>query len=245
MTAYREWAPLAPLAGVARLWRTVPTGPVRVLPDGCMDLLWLDGSLHVAGPDTTALIAPSTPAHGLRFRPGAAPAVLGVPAHALRDARVPLGELWPEADGLVRRLADGADPALVLAGAAVARLRADPPDLRPLLAALHTGASVRGIARELGCTERTLHRRCLDTVGYGPSVLRRILRFRAALRLARAGVPAADVAARTGYADQPHLSRDVRALAGVPLGQLLGVGVGVGVGAKRSTPVPSGSSTVA
>ncbi|GEL19666.1 hypothetical protein [Pseudonocardia asaccharolytica] len=62
----------------------------------------------------------------------------------------------------------------------------------------------------------------------------------AARRLADAGVPAAEAAARTGYADQPHLSREVRALAGVPLGQLL-----AGSGANRATPLPSGSRTMA
>lgn len=60
-----------------------------------------------------------------------------------------------------------------------------------------------------------------DAFGYGPSVLRRVLRFRMALRLAARGTPFATVAARAGYADQAHLAREVRALAGVPLGRLI------------------------
>ena len=54
----------------------------------------------------------------------------------------------------------------------------------------------------------------------------------------QAGMPTGDAAAEAGYADQPHLHREVRALAGVPLNQFAS-------GAKRSTVVPSGSSTVA
>ena len=42
-----------------------------------------------------------------------------------------------------------------------------------------------------------------------------MLRFRQAVALLEAGVAPAAVAARLGYADQPHLSREVRALAGV------------------------------
>jgi AraC-like DNA-binding protein len=42
-----------------------------------------------------------------------------------------------------------------------------------------------------------------------------------ALHLARSGTPLATVAAVSGYADQPHLSREVRALAGVPMGVLV------------------------
>ncbi|MDT5240331.1 MAG: hypothetical protein QOD97_2529, partial [Mycobacterium sp.] len=34
-----------------------PGGPVRVLPDGCMDLIRMDGRIVVAGPDTTASIS--------------------------------------------------------------------------------------------------------------------------------------------------------------------------------------------
>ncbi|MYR44458.1 DUF6597 domain-containing transcriptional factor, partial [Streptomyces sp. SID5910] len=76
----------------AVVWTSTPTGdgPGRVLPDGCMDLLWHDGRLLVAGPDTRAHATDGSPGPwaGVRFYPGTAPALLGVPAHALRDRRV-------------------------------------------------------------------------------------------------------------------------------------------------------------
>ncbi|MGW5695942.1 helix-turn-helix domain-containing protein, partial [Streptomyces asiaticus] len=71
--------------------------------------------------------------------------------------------------------------------------------------------------------ERQLHRRSLAAFGYGPKTLGRVLRLNRALDLARTGLPFAEVAATAGYADQAHLARDVRALAGVPLGRLLRV----------------------
>ncbi|WP_442934536.1 helix-turn-helix domain-containing protein [Micromonospora sp. CPCC 205546] len=67
-----------------------------------------------------------------------------------------------------------------------------------------------------GLDPRALHRRCRHLFGYGPKTLARILRMGRALALARAGVPLAEVAVRCGYADQAHLTRDVRDLAGVP-----------------------------
>ncbi|WP_320783691.1 DUF6597 domain-containing transcriptional factor, partial [Streptomyces sp. CRN 30] len=72
-------------------------GARLVLPDGCMDLLWHAGRLLVAGPDTHAHApgADSGSWAGVRFHPGTAPALLGVPAHALRDRRVDLADLWP------------------------------------------------------------------------------------------------------------------------------------------------------
>ncbi|MGH4001417.1 MAG: helix-turn-helix domain-containing protein, partial [Pseudonocardiaceae bacterium] len=101
--------------------------------------------------------------------------------------------------------------------------RATRPDLAlaTVLAQLRAGSSVAATADALGWTSRAVHRRCRQAFGYGPSVLRRILRFRMALRLAGQGVPFAITAARVGYADQAHLAREVRALAGVPLSQLV------------------------
>ena len=69
--------------------------PVRVLPDGCMDLMRMDGRFMVAGPDTTASVSPreGEPFVGLRFHPGVLPRLLGVPASELRNARVAVTDL--------------------------------------------------------------------------------------------------------------------------------------------------------
>ncbi|MFE0450484.1 helix-turn-helix domain-containing protein [Streptomyces sp. NPDC058914] len=216
----------------AVVWTNTPsgTGARPVLPDGCMDLLWNQGRLLVAGPDTRAHTPDGPPTHwaGLRFYPGTAPAFLGVPAHELRDRRVELTELWPTAQvrRLHARVEAAAHPATALEELALehaARQGATPPDpeLRRLVTALAAGRPVATAADELGLGARRLHRRSLAAFGYGPKTLARILRLQRALALARAGLPYADTAARTGYADQAHLARDVRKLTGTTLTDLL------------------------
>src|SRR5664279_5611898 len=111
---YRESAARVP---GARLWSREPVagGGVdsdrdrdrAILPDGCVDVIWLDGELLVAGPDTVAhptTIRAASRYRAIRLPPGMGPAVLGIPAHEIRDARPLLAELWP-AD-TVRRWAD-------------------------------------------------------------------------------------------------------------------------------------------
>ncbi|MFM9628763.1 MULTISPECIES: helix-turn-helix domain-containing protein [Streptomyces] len=215
------------LAG-AVVWTYTPTGgdPRPVLPDGCMDLLWNEGRLLVAGPDTRAHLpdGPTGAWAGLRLYPGTAPALLGVPAHELRDRRVELTDLWPAAE--VRRLRAGVEAATRPATALeeLALERTTPPDagLRRLVTALATGRPIAATADELGLGVRQLHRRSLHAFGYGPKTLARILRLQRALALARRGVPYTDTAARAGYADQAHLARDVRELSGMTLTELLG-----------------------
>ncbi|MGX1880510.1 helix-turn-helix domain-containing protein [Streptomyces sp. NPDC055287] len=239
----------------AVVWtRTVPVpGPAApahpVLPDGCMDLLWTNGRLYVAGPDTRAHPPGDTPAgadaryDGVRFAPGAAPALLGVPAHELRDRRVDLSDLWPAARvrALAGRVGGAADPAAALEDLAL-RHAADsrPPD--PVLSAvargLSAGRTVAATADAAGLSARQLHRRSLAAFGYGPKTLARILRLQRALSLVRDGVPYADAALAAGCADQAHLSREMRDLAGTTLGAYA-------ASANRETPQPSGSSTTA
>ncbi|MCL7459597.1 helix-turn-helix domain-containing protein [Micromonospora echinofusca] len=215
----------------AVLWTSATTAgaaPTRVLPDGCVDLLWSSRvGLLVAGPDRRAHLSGGGPAErwvGLRFPPGTGPAVLGVPAVELRDRRVALADLWGEREAarLARRVE--AAPAAALTEIAVRRLGAaggpDPLGAR-VAAALAAGATVTATAAATGLDPRGLHRRCRDLFGYGPKTLARILRMGRALALARAGTPLAEVAARCGYADQAHLTRDVRDLAGVPPTALL------------------------
>lgn len=217
----------------AVVWTNTPTGTGagRVLPDGCMDLLWHDGRLLVAGPDTRAHLTEgdaTRPWAGIRFHPGTAPALLGVPAHELRDRRPDLADLWPAAQvrRLTARVNAAADPARGLEDLALRRAaEAAPPDpaLLRVVAALDAGRPVAMAADELGLSSRQLHRRSLTAFGYGPKTLARILRLHRALALARTGAPFAETATRTGYADQAHLSRDVRDLTGLPLSELLAV----------------------
>jgi AraC-like DNA-binding protein len=197
----------------------------QVLPDGCMDLVWTGRELLVAGPDTvphTARREPGVRSAGLRFGPGRLPALLGVPAAQVRDLRVPLSELHPVlARRALARLEEGTSVVAPLRD--LARALPGPPAERGVRAAaahLATGASARDTADRLGWTERSLHRRCLAAFGYGPAVLRRVLRFRRAAALLHTGMPIAQAAAVAGYADQPHLSREVRALAGMAPSEL-------------------------
>ncbi|MEV5008726.1 MULTISPECIES: helix-turn-helix domain-containing protein [unclassified Streptomyces] len=201
-----------------------------VLPDGCMDLLWTEGRLLVAGPDTRAYHpgpGEQGPWAGVRFFPGTAPALLGVPAHELRDRRVDLVDLWPGAQTrrLTERVDEAPDPAAALEDLAL-RLAADADPFDPLLgavvASLTAGRSVTATAESVGLGARRLHRRSLTAFGYGPKTLARVLRLQRALALARAGIPFAETAALTGFADQAHLSREVRELAGAPLTELVG-----------------------
>jgi AraC-like DNA-binding protein len=243
------------IAGAA-VWTAVADGERRrVLPDGCMDLIWDGRHVQVAGPDTTAFEIDTRPGAvltGLRFAPGAAPAVLGIPAHDLRDVHVELDAVWsrPEAAQMEESVAAAKCPGGALEAAALT-LGRGAPRVDPLVAELvrraRAGERVASTAAAVGLSPRQLQRRSLDAIGYGPKLLIRILRLGAALALARDGVPLAAVAASCGYADQAHLADDVRALSGTTLG---GLGLGVrrsrqlaGSVAKRSIPLPSGSST--
>lgn len=247
----------------------VPPGPRpearSVLPDGCMDLIWTAGRLVVAGPDTHAFrVDPRTSdsCAAVRFGPGTAPVLLGVPAHELRDRRVDLAELWPRTTvaAVAGRIGRAADPATALEDFALARsAETGPPD--PLTAAvagrLRRGSSVADTAAEVGLGARQLHRRSLAAFGYGPKTLARVLRLQRALALVRTGLSYADAACAAGCADQAHLAREMRALAGTTLGAYFtpdeapapgeeaSAEAAGEAGANSDTPQPSGSSTTA
>jgi AraC-like DNA-binding protein len=244
-TGYRELAPPPGLeALVACVWMS-HDGEVRVLPDACVDVVLTGGRLMVAGPATAATLAPATPGQrrvGVRFRVGAAGAALGVPAGELRDQGVPLAELWgAHARHLEDRVlaADQAQAALLaLIGGIAQRLpapeHADHEVRRAALALARPAAgqddaaTVAASARAAGLSERQLRRRFERAVGYGPATLARVLRFQRFLHRAHApgadDAPLARLAADAGYADQAHLARECRRLAGLPPSALLATG---------------------
>lgn len=201
-----------------------------------MDLLWSDGQLMIAGPDTVAHVAAAAPGAvfaGVRFEPGIGPSIIGIPGDEIRDQRVPLDRVvatatyrWatdvvaPAARSPAGRAA--LEAALESVAAEWFRLASLPdPMMAGIVAHLRAGTSVAATADAVGIGVRALHRRCLPAFGYGPKTLSKIFRFKRALDLARVGTPLATVAATAGYADQAHLSREVRALTGVPLRSLL------------------------
>jgi AraC-like DNA-binding protein len=227
---YREHRPPAALAGqVLCVWSQMigPGGSLyrhRVLPDGCADLVWIgEAPAVVAGPARGPVVVglrPRTLVVGVRLRPGAASAALGLPASELADRDTPLRDLWgPAADALSTRIVERPSSAARLTTAAAMLAgrfaEAGPPD--PMIAAAtcwlarHPERRVADLARLLEVSERRLHRRFTAAVGYGPKTLQRVLRLQRLLALA----------AEAGYADQAHMSRELRRLTGRSPGALL------------------------
>lgn len=230
---YREFRPAAALDEHFQcVWTNTLapdcSGRLAVVPDGCIDLTWRSGELTVAGPDISAAIAPIVPGTivGARFRPGAASKWLGLPMSEIVGSRAALADFWGgRARDIAARMSDAdSDAARTrVLEAALCRLASDlePPDrdMGFVFSALGTesaGPSMAVILDRLDMSPRTLRRRCHEAFGYGPKTLDRILRFQRFLALARqANEPRlANLAFEAGYADQAHLTREVRDLSG-------------------------------
>ncbi|CAM3071423.1 helix-turn-helix domain-containing protein [Tsukamurella hominis] len=194
-------------------WTSVGgAGPALILPDGCMDVIVVDGAPIVAGPDAVAARTSGFDGarlDGLRLPSGMLPQLLGIAADELTGRRVALSDVLPH-----RRIPRTNDPEAI----AVALLDGVDLDRRigAVAARLGAGRTVAQIAAESGLGERALHRLARRSFGYGPKTLARIQRFQRALEPIRAGRALAEVAATSGYADQAHLTREVRALTGAP-----------------------------
>jgi AraC-like DNA-binding protein len=197
----------------------------RVLPDGCADIVWIEGGrLELAGPATQPVlveIPPGATVHGVRFGPGAAGPALGLAAHELRDRAVGLDELWGVSGReLAERMAGAAaaERQDLLAATVAVHLRdARPPDVLVARAAalLARGLPVAETSREVALGARHLRRRFHDAAGYGPKTLQRVLRLRRFLAIAASENDLARAAAAAGYSDQPHLTRECGDLAGL------------------------------
>jgi hypothetical protein len=181
--SYRELPPPPALAAwVECMWQREGGAPVRVVPDGCIDIVWIEGAgTHIVGANTTAFVvdlAVGTRVAGARLRPGAAPPLLGIDAIAMRDGRVAIEDAWDD-DG--RRLAlelDAADDrvgALLVALAARARAAAAPdPLVRAAVARLDAPAvaPVSAVARELASASASCAAASRRPSATGPSASR-------------------------------------------------------------------------
>ena len=192
---YTERAPAPWLAPwVQAFWHLecVTATSLRVLPDGCMDII----NGHVVGSLTSVILPelkPGDESFAVRLRPGAFTALYGVPADELIGMDVALDEVVRKPPSLLAAAAD-----------------ADRPD--PIAEAAMREPNVKTLSRDSGYSERHLRRRVLATTGHGPRKLARIARMQALLAAGR-GESWARTAAEFGYYDESHMINDIRALA--------------------------------
>lgn len=200
--------------------------------------------------------SPATRSAGVLLRPGAARALLGVPAHAVAGQHVALADLWggraAETHDELMGIADPAQRLARLEGLLLEQLGAvggfDPAErlamvpqlpLHPaVLQALHGlahGSRVSPWVQDM--SHRHFIQLFRDAVGLTPKAYARVQRVRAALRAAvQPGAALAQVAMAAGYADQAHFHREVREIAGVSPAMLIQLAPGGG----SHVPVPAG-----
>ncbi|MFE4637078.1 helix-turn-helix domain-containing protein [Streptomyces sp. NPDC056773] len=91
------------------------------------------------------------------------------------------------------------------------------PEVGGALAGLWANTrSLAGVSAATGWSARTVRARFREQVGLSPKGMARVFRLQHALRMLAAGTAAAQVAAVCGYHDQAHLSREVKAMTGLP-----------------------------
>jgi len=194
----------------------------RMLPvAGATLIIDIDGHCAVVtGPRRTAAVAEERWGRGVTvgLTPAGVRALLGLPMGELAELTVPFDQ-----PGLVERLAEAAgwaDRFAVLDGWAEQRVRATRHRIDPRIAAAwehlqRAGApGVDVVAARLGVRRRTLEQAFREHVGIPPGTVARIARFQRGAGLLAGRVPLSRAAVECGYADQPHLTREVRAMSG-------------------------------
>lgn len=236
---YEEMSPPAALADHFRCaWihdiGRAPACDIAVVPDGCCDIIWTGEELMVVGPDRTAafpMLTDRMRITGMRFRPGSAFSWLGVPLSEIVGRTLPLNDLWGKAArDIGQRMADCRSDRQRLSTLCraleqrSANARSLPPEMRAAFDLLsRQRETILHLSKELGLSERSLRRRCHEIFGYGPKTLERILRFQRLLALGQRSpeTTLAALAIDTGYADQAHMTREVRLLSGLTPREIL------------------------
>jgi AraC-like DNA-binding protein len=235
-SAYAEFSVPALNGWVQAFWSSRAAGEARrILPDGCIDFIFnLDlGTARVVGTMTTSqlVVTPSgTHYFGVRFAPGAAASLIDTRADALCDDSGTLDEVGhAAAHRLCERVCEAPDDRaraqIIAAYLRDASSRRRPLDRRlhratALLRQHHGALAIGELARQVGVSDRHLERLFMERVGTRPKLFARVLRMQRALALLEArpiavATPALARALAAGFADEPHVVRDFRALTGL------------------------------
>ena len=214
---YRETPPPALLTGLVKARWTLAAGgtadewlPQHATPDGCIEIIHRTrGRSRWGGEQPASFVV------GLVDRPQ--------PFEISGDAAFQALRLWPWAWSLI-----GTIPLAALHG----RWQAIPdPDfvaiearlpvavtLGRIGAAITTAPSVAAMSDATGLNPRALQRWFARHVGVPPRAFLQLLRFQNAFETLPGEASLASHAAAKGYADQAHMARAFRDLAGVPAG---------------------------
>lgn len=235
--AYAERRPAAALTPWLRNYWMLEVGPGappvhHVPPDGSTAVVVAlrdRGAVIISGPWLTPLAVPVQPGDryvGARLQPGALHPLIGLAPTATRNRAMPAGmvdasRLQPLAATLAG--CRGVDEAAARMDAWFAPLAAVAGTPDPLVAQAVTRLTASGgeepiaaLARSLGVSERTLRRRFGAATGLAPKQFARIRRLLRAAWLVARGTPTWGRAAHeAGYADQPHLHRDIADFTGL------------------------------
>lgn len=220
-----------------------PTGVHRGLPSRHLTLVVeLSAPLRVTGVRNTvaahaivgglhtgaALIDASAPQEGLQYAltPPAVSTLCGVPAGEFSGLVVDLHDIVGRTAGeLVERIAETpswAERFRLVDDLLLQRLGTPPAVAAEVAEAWRlifvSGGRLRvaAVAERVGWSRRHLSERLRQTTGVTPKQAARIARFEVAHRMlaSRTRPPLAHVAADSGYADQAHLAREWKSLAG-------------------------------
>lgn len=212
---YREIPPPPHLAGLVKTQWTLEAGGAadawteqQATPDGCIEIIRRTRGRSRWGGDQ-----PASFVVGLVDRPQ--------PFEISGDAAFEALRLWPWAWSLI---GDVALAALHRRWQAVAapdfaaietRLSAA-PDLAATGSAIIAASSVAAMGEATGMAPRALQRWFARHVGMPPRQYLRLLRFQGAFETLPGEASLAGHAAGRGFADQSHMAREFRSLAGVP-----------------------------
>lgn len=215
---YRETLAALPGLQGARSWASegLEGGVFPVLADGCCDVIEQEVApgvwrAQLSGPTTAGFLFPVSSGakmRGLRLLPGQVKALFGLKPGDIPADGIDLGTGFSWGFQSLEYPNGLADQAVY---------------------ALMAGQGPDGVAGRLGVAERTLRRWVWDLSGCSPKRLQRIWRLRRALLgAAESKRPDwSDIAVAHGYADQPHMIRDCRAVMGctpVDVHHLMGQG---------------------
>ena len=202
-----------------------------VPPDGTVNLVLIraPGGEEFVSVVGASLVAQQVPVAigwsycGIRLRPEAAGAVLGAlpaPGERLLMTRGGSQEpVWRDLAAMLNGKEDWSETSRHLSAARPDDVIASAVDW---IVASGGGASLDQLALTAGLSERQFRRRFVAATGIAPKFYADVQRVRRALILSLEDPDWAGVAAEAGFADQPHLTRDVKGRFGAAPGQIAG-----------------------